>query len=764
MASSIQILRSTVARERPLPEGLLEGQPAVNLNAGEPGLFFKAADGSLVKIGPAAITYDGNPPNTPSAGNPGHCVGELWLDASTTPNVLKIFDGTQWRSASSPNAVDTINAGSGISVQRTGNSVTVANTGVTSLIAGANITLSGSSGQVTISSTGGGGGGSTSFLRWNYTAVGGETSLSGVSSGVALVYTPGLEEVFINGVLLTRDVDYSATNGSSITGLAPLTAGDIVTVLSFNPGEIFQLPGEASLLRWSISASAGQTILTGNDTNNVALAYTPGLEEVYVNGVFMRRGVDYTASNGTSITLTAPLVAGYDVTVLGWSAFSVADTLPASQVTYTPPGSGAVLRNTASKLGDIASLKDFGAVGDGVTNDTAAVAAAEASTFPRIYVPAGRYLTTYTPFQALNKVYEGPGQLIVGGYGSACERSGEVSYVAPPATYNRYQIFDQLAGQVPQTAYRYIGPGATTPSPLPTIYTNYPQYAQSFNIFDYTAGFNTDPGDHVNGRSGAFAHVDYVYHGGQGDLTCNTYYGEIYSNRSGATHWLANPAIIRENGGFGATGSATGAYLNHSEYIYSDGGLSVAVIDRVRNYDRTNSNTSLYQVWIHDRPQSRTAAHPIDSVYSIAGFVKVGLDFTPATLTASKAAIALKQNDRIYFGASASVDPVGAQWYADNLGDAFMTYTGTSIVTAVNGNPSLQVTSGGITIAGTGNTGLVFGNTATMRFAGTNQYSTGGSTASFSATNKPGGVSGSGPAQWLKVTLGTTDYYIPCWQ
>lgn len=62
---------------------------------------------------------------------------------------------------------------------------------------------------------------------------------------------------------------------------------------------------------------------------------------------------------------------------------------------YQGAQTGAVTRSLAEKVGDVVSVKDFGAVGDGVTNDAVAIQSA-ASAGGTIYVPAGTYRVNQT--------------------------------------------------------------------------------------------------------------------------------------------------------------------------------------------------------------------------------------------------------------------------------------------------------------------------------------------------------------------------------
>jgi hypothetical protein len=74
----------------------------------------------------------------------------------------------------------------------------------------------------------------------------------------------------------------------------------------------------------------------------------------------------------------------------------------AADIDFIAAGTGAVTRTAQAKMRDFVSVKDYGAVGNGVANDTAAVQAA-INTGSDIYFPAGNYacgpLTQSTNFQ-----------------------------------------------------------------------------------------------------------------------------------------------------------------------------------------------------------------------------------------------------------------------------------------------------------------------------------------------------------------------------
>jgi hypothetical protein len=114
------------------------------------------------------------------------------------------------------------------------------------------------------------------IFRYRYTAAGGETSESGPDdNGLTLSYLVGKEQVYLNGVLLARTSDYTASNGTSITSLAALAAGDILEVITFTPFEV------ANVLSPTLFDAKGDILVA-------TAADTAGKLTVGTNGYFLK--------------------------------------------------------------------------------------------------------------------------------------------------------------------------------------------------------------------------------------------------------------------------------------------------------------------------------------------------------------------------------------------------------------------------------------------------------------------------------------------
>lgn len=79
--------------------------------------------------------------------------------------------------------------------------------------------------------------------------------------------------------------------------------------------------------------------------------------------------------------------------VIGTSSLAFARTLESASSLFTQTGTGAVARSVEAKLRDVVSVKDFGAVGDAVTDDTTAIQNA-LNTGRCVLLPKGIYKVT----------------------------------------------------------------------------------------------------------------------------------------------------------------------------------------------------------------------------------------------------------------------------------------------------------------------------------------------------------------------------------
>ena len=75
--------------------------------------------------------------------------------------------------------------------------------------------------------------------------------------------------------------------------------------------------------------------ITATTSSITGLSYTPTQVEVFHNGVRLVDGTDFTATNGTSITLTTAAQNGDQVVVLSSDSLNVANVVPATGGTFS---------------------------------------------------------------------------------------------------------------------------------------------------------------------------------------------------------------------------------------------------------------------------------------------------------------------------------------------------------------------------------------------------------------------------------------------
>ena len=199
-------------------------------------------------------------------------------------------------------------------------------------------------------------------------------------------------------------------NGSGYSA-ATLTAGSNITISNSAGGITIAATGGGGGGVTSVNVSGGTTGLTTSGgpittSGTITLAGTLGVANGGTGATTLTSN-NVLLGNGTSaVQFVAPGASGNVLTSNGTTWSSAAGATPttgtagyayigngASTATFqgfVQPGTGAVTRTWQNKAADFVSVKDFGAVGDGTTNDRAAIQAA-LDTGKNVYLPPGNY-------------------------------------------------------------------------------------------------------------------------------------------------------------------------------------------------------------------------------------------------------------------------------------------------------------------------------------------------------------------------------------
>ena len=412
--------------------------------------------------------------------------------------------------------------------------------------------------------------------------------------------------------------------------------------------------------------------------------------------------------NASTVTTNANLTG--DITSVG-NATSIATgvivntdvnasaEIAASKLSFTQAGVGATARTIDSKLQDVVSVKDFGAVGNGVADDTSAVTSAD--NYVPYYAPQGVYSISTATKAGLVGRKVGDGKIKTQDGNFSAPYFSQIS--SPPSSFGNHNSLETaFNGDVSrvQFAVEHRITGASTLGQPASGYLYTPEALPHYTYLYNSSGWNQSTSGN-GGRTGAAAYRAKIFQAGQGDLVCFNGSAFVTGTLAGSTSFLANPAAVLFNGDVGA--GANGVYLNPYETICDDNGYDVACVGVVNNFVRSISTGAKGAYWIGYRAQN-TGSASLDNLISATGKFLVGLDLSMSSLDfgTNKAAISLKANDRIYFNnaAGASGNLPGDIRTTSFNGDYFEYSSGLTGFSFVRGGSSkLQITSTSVTVA-----------------------------------------------------------------
>ncbi|QQG36013.1 MAG: hypothetical protein HYS17_11010 [Micavibrio aeruginosavorus] len=190
-------------------------------------------------------------------------------------------------------------------------------------------------------------------------------------------------KVYLNGAL--------QSSGYSVSGAGNSAGGQVAFITAPDSGVVVMLERRFALERMTDFLEGGD--FSARAINNELDFLMMALQQVNRDQASMLRYAAAEMPAGLDLptrAVRAGKALGFD-----GSGNPVAVSLEGSMAApdYTASGMGAETRSSSDKFSDVVSVRDFGAVGDGLNDDTLALQQALAA-HQAVFVPAGTYLVT----------------------------------------------------------------------------------------------------------------------------------------------------------------------------------------------------------------------------------------------------------------------------------------------------------------------------------------------------------------------------------